>query len=191
MGRTSTKSKEEILDICRDIFWCQGYGQTSMKDIVKSTGLQPGSIYHFFKNKEDLFEQVIDHYFKTVIHPRYKQFLYTDNGDPKKNIEEYYRGIVGVKQEDRFGCLMINTSVEVLGQPYVQKKLDEMFDQLEKGFLHQLSRMDAHKEKPIRERKRLAVQLVVTNQGFWSLVRLGSSDQNLNKYVDSIVYVIS
>ncbi len=191
MGRPSTKSKQEILDICRDVFWCRGYGQTSMKHIIDATGLKPGSLYHFFKNKDDLFAQVIDRYFETVIYPRCDEFLKTDKGNPKQNIKNLFASIMQIERNQRFGCLMINTSVEVLHNPYVQKKLDEMFDVMEKGFLHQISRLPTHRNTSLQNRKKLAVQLVIVNQGFWSLVRLGSSDAKLKKYIDSISYVIN
>ncbi len=191
MGRTKLKSKHEVLDICRDVFWCRGYGQTSMKDIINATGLQPGSLYHFFKNKDDLFAQVIDRYFETVIYPRCEEYLQTDKGNPKQNIKNLFASIMQVEKNQRFGCLMINTSVEVLHNPFVEEKLDHMFDVIEQGFLHQISRMREHKNTSLKDRKRLAAQLVIVNQGFWSLVRLGSSDAKLKKYIDSISYVIS
>ena len=49
------------------LFWEQGYGKTSIGDLVDATGLQPGSLYAAFGNKKGLFLAVIEHYNQAFI----------------------------------------------------------------------------------------------------------------------------
>ena len=42
----------------------EGYTQVSMRDIASSVGLAKPSLYHYFRSKEELFEAVVDLFFK-------------------------------------------------------------------------------------------------------------------------------
>lgn len=50
--------KQRILDSACNLFLKQGYYKTTIKQIVKESGVQTGSIYHFFKNKEEIFKHL-------------------------------------------------------------------------------------------------------------------------------------
>ncbi len=47
--------KKQILKAAAELFVKHGYGGTSIRDIAQQVGLLPGSVYHHFPNKEDLF----------------------------------------------------------------------------------------------------------------------------------------
>lgn len=44
-----------LLNVAAELFAERGYDRTSMRDIAERAGLQPGSIYHYFSSKEELF----------------------------------------------------------------------------------------------------------------------------------------
>ncbi len=52
------KCREELLENCFKIFSKKGYSKVSIREIAKETCLSTGSIYHYFKNKEDILEQM-------------------------------------------------------------------------------------------------------------------------------------
>ncbi len=52
------KIREELLENCFKIFSQKGYSKVSIREIAKETGLSTGSIYHYFKNKEEILEQM-------------------------------------------------------------------------------------------------------------------------------------
>lgn len=191
MGRNKKKKTEDILQECCMLFWEKGYAQTSIKDIEKATGLQPGSIYHLFKTKDALYEQVVDHYISTIVQPRLQEFLQVDKGDGLRNIRRVFDSVIEIPCEYRWiGCLMTNTSVEVQQLPVVKKKIQMVFELFEEGFLKQLNRIPALKKKTSAERKKIAGSLLVSMEGFFVLVRLGSDDRQLKKYVDNALYII-
>lgn len=54
---------EKILEIAGRLFWTKGYEQTSIQDIVDELGMSKGAIYHHFKNKEQILNQLCDSYY--------------------------------------------------------------------------------------------------------------------------------
>jgi TetR/AcrR family transcriptional regulator, cholesterol catabolism regulator len=62
--RAKSKAPEnrrgEMLDVAARIFSKHGFDGTSIRDIANEVGVQPSSLYYFFKSKEDLFEAVYE-----------------------------------------------------------------------------------------------------------------------------------
>lgn len=55
------ETRQKILDTSRQLFLEKGFDNTSIQDIIDGLGgLTKGVIYHHFKSKEDIFEQVIN-----------------------------------------------------------------------------------------------------------------------------------
>jgi AcrR family transcriptional regulator len=52
--------KNSILDVARELFAKFGYKKTTMEDIAQALGKGKSSLYYYFKNKEDIFQAVID-----------------------------------------------------------------------------------------------------------------------------------
>ena len=67
MPRPCEYDRETVVEQATALFWEQGYGKTSIGDLVDATGLQPGSLYAAFGNKKGLFLAVIEHYNQAFI----------------------------------------------------------------------------------------------------------------------------
>lgn len=67
MREEQNKRKQEILTIAARIFRQKGYNATSMNDLAKECGLFKGSLYHYFKNKEEILQEVIQPYFEYLL----------------------------------------------------------------------------------------------------------------------------
>jgi AcrR family transcriptional regulator len=52
-----------ILETSLKLFLDRGYRNTSMSALVTETKLSKGAFYHYFKNKEQLYQEVINRYF--------------------------------------------------------------------------------------------------------------------------------
>jgi TetR/AcrR family transcriptional regulator, cholesterol catabolism regulator len=59
-GRSSENRRGEMLDVAAKVFSRRGYDGASIRDIAGEVGVQPSSLYYFFKSKEDLFEAVYE-----------------------------------------------------------------------------------------------------------------------------------
>lgn len=51
--------RNKILLAAKQLFASQGYKKTTIRQIVEKSGILIGSIYHFFENKEDIFEAIV------------------------------------------------------------------------------------------------------------------------------------
>lgn len=63
MVRTVKKAeerKEEIILAACELFLNKGYESTTMRDVMSKVGVAKGTIYHYFKSKEALLEEVLD-----------------------------------------------------------------------------------------------------------------------------------
>lgn len=54
--------RQQIIDGALHIFADKGFEKATNKDIAAASGIgSPGLIYHYFKDKSDLFQQVVEH----------------------------------------------------------------------------------------------------------------------------------
>jgi TetR/AcrR family transcriptional repressor of nem operon len=62
MTRTATDTRERILDAAQGLILAQGYGATSIDDILSHTDLTKGAFFHHFRSKKDLATALIERY---------------------------------------------------------------------------------------------------------------------------------
>ena len=55
-------TKEIILEEAFKLFLKKGYSEVSISVVQKELGIGRATLYYYFKNKEDLFKTVVDHY---------------------------------------------------------------------------------------------------------------------------------
>lgn len=57
---------DNILLVSTRLFTEKGYDKTSMQDIVDALGMSKGAIFHHFKSKEEIFNEVVSRQFQYV-----------------------------------------------------------------------------------------------------------------------------
>ncbi|MBN1534300.1 MAG: TetR/AcrR family transcriptional regulator [Spirochaetes bacterium] len=55
----STMLKGKICDVARDLFIAQGYRSTTIRQIIGMAGIQIGTLYHYYRDKEDILLQIV------------------------------------------------------------------------------------------------------------------------------------
>jgi len=95
------------------VFWEQGYGKTSIGDLVKATGLQPGSLYAAFGNKKGVFLEVVDRYNQGFLDKI--RMLRAEERPALDKISGLLLEIVSdqARTEDQRGCLTVNALLEM------------------------------------------------------------------------------
>jgi AcrR family transcriptional regulator len=53
-----SRRRGQVLDAAARLFARRGYFTTTMQDIADSLGMRPGSLYHYFRSKEDALAEV-------------------------------------------------------------------------------------------------------------------------------------
>src|SRR5580658_7673422 len=52
--------RRQIIDGARAVFLAKGFDAASMNDIARAAGVSKGTLYVYFKHKEQLFEAIVD-----------------------------------------------------------------------------------------------------------------------------------
>lgn len=113
MSRRPEYDRETVVEQATSVFWEQGYGKTSIGDLVDATGLQPGSLYAAFGSKKGVFLEVIEQYNQRFI-ARIRE-MRDDPGSAIEKIRDLLQEIVDdqVSGDDRRGCLTVNAMLEM------------------------------------------------------------------------------
>ena len=53
------EKKETILEVAKRLFARYGFSKTTLDDIGEAVGMKKNSLYHYFANKEELFNEII------------------------------------------------------------------------------------------------------------------------------------
>jgi AcrR family transcriptional regulator len=83
------ETREMIFQAARKVFSEKGYHKAQIADIVKSAGISTGSIYAHFKDKRDLFEQIIRET-NEVLRARLRELSQTKRpGDVRERVQQW------------------------------------------------------------------------------------------------------
>ena len=55
-------TRDRIVQAAMELFWRKGYGSTSISDILETAKVNSGSLYYFFKGKQELLIAVLEAY---------------------------------------------------------------------------------------------------------------------------------
>ena len=84
--REKTALREEILEAARDLFVKEGYEAVSMREIAKKIEYSPTTIYLYFRDKQDLIDEVCQETFAMLIQTL--KALRLDLGDPLEGLRK-------------------------------------------------------------------------------------------------------
>ena len=57
---TKANNRQAILNAAREVFAELGFGETTVRDIIRRTGLASGTFYNYFRSKEEVFQALND-----------------------------------------------------------------------------------------------------------------------------------
>lgn len=99
-------TKEHILEVSLLLFLKKSFKAVTMKEIVDKTGLSKGAFYHYFESKEQVFEEVINYFYKDLFVQDYERFshesLQAFCEDYLKDIDEKFLTVrkIGISQKE-------------------------------------------------------------------------------------------
>jgi len=131
MGRQPAFERNDVLDKASQVFLRNGYQRTTIKDITKATGLQPGSIYSAFENKTGLYTEVIDYYTKRQLN--FLDHCIDTNDTSLDALKSFFKMTSNCLAENspEANCLLVYGAFEIPEHEkelryYVQLKLQEI-----------------------------------------------------------------
>lgn len=91
-ANSGSRRREEILSVAADLFARKGFEGTTVRDIAEAAGILSGSLYHHFRSKEQIMEEIFTAYFDEV-EERWADVL-DDSSDPAEQFAEMLRELV-------------------------------------------------------------------------------------------------
>ena len=113
MPRKPEYDREALIDRARDLFWKQGWAGTSLKDLERTLGLNPGSFYAAFGSKAALFELALDRYAENGV-SRFEHLVKTHG--PLGALQRYPALVIDGTTSPAKACLLAKTVLELGGQ---------------------------------------------------------------------------
>lgn len=112
--REKREKRNLILDAANEIITKEGIDKVSIRKIAKMIEYSPPIIYHYFDNKEDIINQLMEKEYQKVI----KTLLSAEgiSKDPKEKMKESLRRYIYMALEipDKYKNMLLNDSSSIL-----------------------------------------------------------------------------
>lgn len=191
MARPREFDEDEVLDGAMRVFWRQGYEATSVEDLVGATGLNRGSLYAAFGDKQALYLKAL---------ARYRAWrggdvtgLLLQSPSVKGAFRRLFESFTRVPDAQRAqGCLLVNAAMErAQSDPETARIVGENLRTLEAAFLRALERGRAAGELPPgKDLRALARYLVSAMQGLIVAAKSQPDRRALQDIVDVSLSVL-
>jgi len=141
MARPRKFNKDDVIDKAVKVFWAKGYEATSIQDLIDAMGIERGSLYATFGNKQSLFLKSLNRYSVTVV----KKLLEILESNPSaiESIELFFSQLVEhlLTAGELRGCLVTNSAIERgLRDKETKQLVLKLLNALEDGFYKTLLR---------------------------------------------------
>lgn len=181
MARKKQYVKEDVVDKAMNVFWQNGYENTSMQLLEKEMGINKFSIYASFGSKQGVFIASLNSYKRKVNH------IFDKLENSTKGIEgikEFFYDSVGIchLEGSHKGCLLTNTYNEFSGNKdeVVKSQMELFMNNLKNIFIKKL-RADVTKNEDTIQKQ--ANFLVLAKHGLAAASRV-NSDQEITDYIE-------
>jgi TetR/AcrR family transcriptional regulator, transcriptional repressor for nem operon len=112
--KRAVAAREELLNAAMFLFWEKGYAETSMADVFQRSGVNAGSMYYYFKSKEQLLLAALDR-LAEIMYPALLAPIWEKESDPIERIfgllGRYRRAILETKFS--YGCPVGRLATEI------------------------------------------------------------------------------
>lgn len=128
-----TDRQKAILQAALDLFAEQGFEATSTSQIAKRANVALGSVYHTFRNKNELLMAVMTPMFENVFQSSANQFIDQTLGKKYDNFNEFIYSLVKDRLrfiDDNFKVIKIMAGELLTDQHFTQEIIDVFSKQL-------------------------------------------------------------
>lgn len=130
MARTREFDEEEAFEKALEVFWLKGFRGTTMLDLAEATGVQRGSLYHAYGDKEEVFVQAFERYAAAFLASVTKALTQPDLTDALSAFFDVSIRTI-TKGTPARGCLSTRTAFDLdAASPRVTESLKALLDKL-------------------------------------------------------------
>ena len=144
MARPVEFEYNDVLNNAMEQFWREGFEASSVQKLLDVTGINRGTLYNSFGDKDTFFKACLDHYNKLTA----KDLDATlNNADlaPWAAVEKYFDlAVLSVSNKQRtMGCLLVNSFCESINYDKdIQKIVRASFAVVRKALLKRMKEAD-------------------------------------------------
>lgn len=137
MARPVEFEYDEVLDKAMAQFWLEGYEASSVQKLLDVTGINRGTLYNSFGDKDTFFKSCLEKY-NAQIKSTIDATLGNKDLKAANAIEAYFdQALVSLPNKQRvLGCLLVNSVCESINwDKDIQKLLKSSLNVIRKGLL--------------------------------------------------------
>ena len=129
------RKREEIIKKGIEVFSRKGYHRTKISDITDSLHISTGTFYIYFKNKRDLFIEVIEDVFRNIVGEAASAIKEEDDFFARLKI----RGVVFYENYTRYNEILNQLRAEMAGDDqWPEEKLKKIYHGLTKPVIREI-----------------------------------------------------
>jgi TetR/AcrR family transcriptional repressor of nem operon len=127
MARPREFDETAVLEAAMNCFWAQGFGQTSVRDLVERMGITGASLYNAFGDKRSLYRQAFIYYLAQSVRERIARL---EKLPPATAVRAFFDEVIerSVDDNQHRGCLLVNAALELA--PYDPEFQDLVAEEL-------------------------------------------------------------
>ena len=151
MARPVEFDEDKVLTYAMEQFWREGYEASSVQKLLDCTGINRGTLYNSFGDKDTFFKSCIDQYNK-VVDTQIAATLENSKLGPWEAIEAYLdETVLNVTKKRRsMGCLLVNSVCESINYDKEMRKVVRgSLSSMRKNLLARLK--EAHKNRKMKK----------------------------------------
>ncbi|MGY3484329.1 TetR/AcrR family transcriptional repressor of nem operon [Bradyrhizobium sp. USDA 4011] len=181
--------EDEVIATALDVFWRKGLHDATMQDLAAATGVQRGSLYNAYGDKEAIFLRAFDQYTGQFLEAAGNAL---SHGDAAAGLRRFFDMII-VNMTDGSpprGCLTTRTALDAaISSADVRQRVQDVLTRLEHLIGKAVSA--APGKRSAADANRLARVIVTYTRGLAVMERAGYSRKQLRElaatFIDAVV----
>jgi TetR/AcrR family transcriptional repressor of nem operon len=177
--------EQEVIALALDVFWRKGLNDATMQDLAAATGVQRGSLYNAYGDKEAIFLRAFDQYAKEFL-ASVENLL--AEGDVAERLTKFFDSAVVnmTGGSPPRGCLTTRTALNAgISSEAVRERVQDLLGRLEQAVSKAISSAPGGRAAP--EANRLARVVVTFTRGLAVMERAGYSRKQLKESAATFV----
>jgi TetR/AcrR family transcriptional regulator, transcriptional repressor for nem operon len=177
--------EQEVIALALDVFWRKGLHDATMQDLAAATGVQRGSLYNAYGDKEAIFLRAFDQYAGQFLETAVKALA---GGDVAERLRNFFDVIIvnmttGLPSR---GCLTTRTALDAgISSEDVRERVQGLLDRLEQIVSAAIG--SAPGKAITTDANRLARVVVTFTRGLAVMERAGYSRKQLKESAATFV----
>ena len=177
--------EQEVIATALDVFWRKGLHDATMQDLAAATGVQRGSLYNAYGDKEAIFLRAFDRYAEEFLETARRALA---EGDPAARLQKFFEVIVinMTSGSPPRGCLTTRTALDAaIASPAVRQRVQGLLGRLEQLVAQAIGAVPGR--RPAIDPDRLARVVVTFTRGLAVMERAGYGRKQLKEAASTFV----